>query len=427
MNAIPYAACVGIDWADAEHAVCLLTEDTVERTTVAQDATALDEWVAGLRMRFGGRPVAVCLEQSRGALLYALMKYEGLVLFPLNPKQLAKYREAFCPSGAKDDPTDAELLARFLREHHSRLRPWRPDDPLTRSLRLLTEGRRHWVDQRTAAGNRLLQQLKEVYPLALEFLGKQAYADRFLALLARFPTERDLQRASPRKLVQWLTKLRRVVDDPPVDPRLDPRVVALKQTQPLVTDEAILRHGRLAVKNLVTQLRQLNKTIAEYEREIAALVAQHPDAQLFASFDGAGQALVPRLVAAFGTDRQRYTSASDLQQLSGVAPVQLKSGKSCVVKMRRACPKFLRQTFHEFAKCSLFACPWARAYHAMLRHKGHGFHSALRALAFKWIRILFRCWQTRQPYDDARYLKQLQLKQSPILAFLKPQTPHPSD
>ena len=122
MNTPPYAAFVGIDWADAEHAVCLLEEDAVEHTTVPQEAAALDAWVTGLRQRFGDRPVAVCLEQSRGALLYALLKYNGLVLFPLNPKQLARYREAFGPSGAKNDPGDAELLARFVREHHQRLR-----------------------------------------------------------------------------------------------------------------------------------------------------------------------------------------------------------------------------------------------------------------------------------------------------------------
>jgi transposase len=425
MNTSPYAAFVGIDWADAEHAVCLLAGDRAEHRTVAQAADALDEWVAELRQRFGGRPIAICLEQSRGALLYALMKYDGLVLFPLNPKQLARYREAFCPSGAKDDPTDAELLACFVREHHARLRAWKSDDPLTRSLRLLTEARRGWVDQRTAAGNRLLQHLKEAYPLALELLGKHVYAQRFLALLAKFPAQRELQRASPRKLVEWFTRLRRVVDDPPADPRLDPRVIALQQAQAAVTDEAVLRDARLAVKHLVRQLQQLNETIAEYEQEIAALVQQHPDAQLFDSFAGAGPALVPRLVAAFGTDRQRYASAADLQQLSGIAPVQLRSGKSCVVKMRRACPAFLRQTFHEFAKCSLGACAWAKAYHTMLRHQGHGYHSALRALAFKWIRILFRCWQTRQPYDDARYLRQLHLKQSPLLAFLQPALPKP--
>jgi transposase len=179
----------------------------------------------------------------------------------------------------------------------------------------------------------------------------------------------------------------------------------------------------MAIKCLVAQLKQFNATLAEYDQEIEALVAQHPDAKLFASFDGAGDALVPRLVAGFGADRQRFASAAELQQLSGIAPVQAKSGKSCVIKMRRACPKFLRQTFHEFARCSLITCRWAQAYHAMLRSKGHGYHSAIRALAFKWIRILYRCWKTRTPYDDAYYVRNLRLKQSPILAFLPPENP----
>ncbi|MBX9788530.1 MAG: transposase [Pirellulales bacterium] len=113
-------------------------------------------------------------------------------------------------------------------------------------------------------------------------------------------------------------------------------------------------------------------------------------------------------------------SAADLQQLSGVAPITIRSGKSCVIRMRRACAKALRQTFHEFARCSLRKSAWASAYCAMLRAKGHRFHSAVRALAFKWLRVLFRCWQTRQPYDEARYLQQLRQKKSPLIAFLQP-------
>jgi transposase len=136
-----FAAFVGIDWADQEHAICLIEAHgkRPERLVVKQQAESLDAWVGNLRARFDGRPVAVCLEQSRGTLLYALLKYECLVLYPLNPKQLAKYREAFTPSGAKDDPTDAELLCEFVRQHHERLRVWQPDDATTRALRLLTE------------------------------------------------------------------------------------------------------------------------------------------------------------------------------------------------------------------------------------------------------------------------------------------------
>jgi len=423
MNSSSWAVFIGIDWAAEEHAVCVLEGETALHTVLPHEAGAIEAWVQGLRQRFGSRPIGICLEQSRGALLYALMKYEGLTLFPINPKQLARYREAFSPSGAKNDPGDAELLARFLREHHPRLRMWRPDDAVTRGLRLLCEDRRHWVDQRTAVGNRLLQALQEAYPLALTLVGRHIYGRWFVALLTKYPTQRELQRAAPKRLVQWLTRLRRVVDDPPADPARDPRVVAIKQALPLVTDEAVLLQGRLAVSHLVQQLQLLNAAIDQYDQQIATQLAQHPDAQLFASFQGAGPALAPRLIAAFGADRQRYDSALEVQQLSGIAPVQRQSGKTCVVKKRHACSKFLRQTFHEFAKCSLAKCRWARAYVAMLRSKGQNYHAAVRALAFKWIRILFRCWKLRVPYDDNLYLRQLHQKHSPLLAFLPPLAP----
>lgn len=420
MSTLTFAAFVGIDWADEEHVVCVLSPEelSAECETLSQQAEALDAWAAKLRERFGGRPIAVCMEASRGPLVYALMKYDHLTLFPLNPKQLAKYRQAFAPSGAKSDPGDAELLARFLREHQQHLRAWRPDDPLTRELRLLVEDRRGWVDERTAAGNRLLRHLKEVYPLALTLCGKHVYAETFLQLLKSFPAEHELRRASPKQLARYLSKRRRRADDSEVDPR----IVAIRQAKPLVTDTAVLRHGRLAVQQLVAQLRQLNAAIEEYDREIAAVMEKHPDQELFASFHGAGAALVPRLIAAFGSDRTRFASAAELQTFAGVAPVTVQSGKSRHVKMRRACPHFLRQTFHEFARCSLKSSRWAKAYCTMLRAKGHPFHAAIRALAFKWLRVLFRCWQTKKPYDEDHYLQRLRQTHSPLLAHLPPKT-----
>jgi transposase len=327
---------------------------------------------------------------------------------------------ALHPSGGKNDLSDAELLAKFLREHHAELRAWQPDDPLTRTLRLLGEARRQWVDQRTAAGNRLLQVLKEAYPLALEFLGKQVYATRFLELLVKFPAQRELQRAAPKLLAQWLTKLRRVTDDPPKDPVNDPRIVAIRQAPQLVTDPAVLRANRLAVLHLATQLQHFNETIDAYDKQLQELVPQHPDAALFRSFPGAGEALTPRLIAAFGSQRDRYQSALEIQQLSGIAPVQIQSGKTSLVKKRNACPLYLRQTFHEHARCSLRSCRWAQAYCALLQSRGVTWHAAIRSLAFKWQCIMFRCWQTRQPHDDDRYLRQLHRQQAPLLQFLKP-------
>ena len=133
--------------------------------------------------------------------------------------------------------------------------------------------------------------------------------------------------------------------------------------------------------------------------------------------------MAPRLAAAFGTDRERFSSAAEMQQLSGIAPVLKRSGKSCSVIRRLACPKFLHQTFHEYADHSRKKSAWARAYYHMLKARGMGHHCALRSLAFKWQRIMYRCWQTRTPYDEARHLRQLRLRNSPLLAYL-PQTDH---
>ncbi|HWB11657.1 MAG TPA: transposase [Pirellulales bacterium] len=165
------AAYVGLDWEEEAHSVCLLLADggAAEEYELKNDPEVIAVWVAGLRQRFGGQPVAVCLEQWRGALIYVLMQYEFLVLYPINPKQLSDCRTALYPSGAKSDPNDAELLARFLREQRDKLRAWHPEDAITRGLRLMSEQRRKWVQDRVVQTNALRQRLKDGYRLAWIF------------------------------------------------------------------------------------------------------------------------------------------------------------------------------------------------------------------------------------------------------------------
>ena len=121
------------------------------------------------------------------------------------------------------------------------------------------------------------------------------------------------------------------------------------------------------------------------------------------SFPGVGPAWAPRLIAALGTQRDRFATAHQLQSYSGIAPVKEASGKRCWTHMRWACPKFVRPTFHEWAQHSLARSAWARAYYDQLRARGKQHHAIIRSLAFKWIRILFRCWQNRTPYLEALY------------------------
>ncbi len=146
-----YAAFVGFDWADKKHDICLVDVATGKKefSVIKHTPQALQEWATAVRLRFGGKKVAVCLEQSRGPLIFALLKYDFLTLYPINPTTLAKYREAFSPSRAKDDPRDAEYAVELLIHHRDRLKAWRPDDEKTRTLQYLVEHRRRVVSDRT--------------------------------------------------------------------------------------------------------------------------------------------------------------------------------------------------------------------------------------------------------------------------------------
>jgi len=409
-----YAAFVGIDWADQEHAVCLMEGERHQLHQLPHKPETIDAWARDLEHRFGGRPVAVCLEQSRGPLIYALMKYTFFVLFPVNPKQLARFREALAPSGAKDDPSDAWLLAELVRHHHPRLRPWHPDDAPTRRIRLLAESRRRFVDDRTRLGNRLKALLKEYFPFALTLCGGHVYADSFLRLLARWPSLKALQRARPQTVARVLFAGRKRPDDEAE------RLAAIRQTVALVKDPALIEARSMATQALVAQLRTLNRAIAAHDAQLEAAMSKHPQAAVFRSLPAAGEAMAPRLLAALGSQPDRYDSAAAVQQHSGIAPVTQKSGKTCSVRRRRACPKFLRQTFHEYAQHSLKNSAWARAYYRLQRERGKKHHPAIRALAFKWIRIIFRCWHDKTPYDESRYLESLRRRNVPLLAYLDP-------
>ena len=163
----------------------------------------------------------------------------------------------------------------------------------------------------------------------------------------------------------------------------------------------------MTAKLLAQQIQQAQKAIEEFDVAIAEAMKKHPDAHLFTSLRGAGNALAPRLLAAFGSQRDRWVNADRLAAFSGIAPVTRKSGKICQVQRRYACPKYLRQTFHEFADCARRFCPWSKARYQMLRDKGMKHHAALRKIARSWIRILFKVWKTRVPFDCGKYLVNL--------------------
>lgn len=405
---IDFAAYVGLDWADQEHAVCLQASDSakVETYVIKQTAPSLGEWANQLRARFGGRKVAVCLEQSRGALIYALMSYDFLVLYPVNPQTLAKYRKAFRTSGAKDDPDDAGSLMEIVKLHRNRLRAWVPDDVQTRTLQMLVESRRRIVRERTRLTNRLTSLLKAYYPQALEWAG-ELKSLRACDFLKKWPTLEAVKRAKGSELKKFY--LQHGTRDEEV---IEERIKQIRESDPLTRDQAVIRSSAMVVEAIVSQLPCVIRAIERFDQEIARAFEQHPDHEVFNSFPGAGSALAPRLLAAMGSDRTRFESAREVQQFTGIAPVTEQSGKSKWVHRRLACPKFVRQTFHEFAKQSIIWSKWAHAFYDQQRKRGKHHHAAIRALAYKWIRIIFRCWMDRTVYNEQAYVEALRRRGS---------------
>ena len=414
-NTSEFAAFIGIDWADKKHDVCIRStqNDKVEFDVISSSPEAMNIWLLNLRKKFPKGKIAVSLEQSKGALIFHLMMYDFITLFPINPRALARFREAFAVSGAKSDPGDAYLLQEFVSNYHKNLSPWVADDIITRSISFMVYNRRKAVNECTKISNRLKACLKTYYPQALEFTGDSLKNNMAIEFLEKWPQLSDLKRAR-RNTVKNFYLQHNVRSNEIINRRLELYQKAL----PLTDDRAVIASCLITVKMLVGQIRQLNLSIKEFDQAIDELYKSHPDKEIFDSFPGAGQILRPRLLAALGSDRDRHQNPESMQQYSGIAPVTRASGNLKVIHRRLACPKFILQTFHEFANYSRLYSAWAQAYYEMLRDRGKRHHTAVRALAFKWIRIMFRCWKDRTKYDEVKYLLALKKSNSPLREYL---------
>jgi transposase len=404
---IDYAALVGLDWGDEKHALslCATGSTTVERTTLEQTPEALADWANSLRTRFPNRKIAVALEQTRGALLSGLSQYEHIVPFPVNPKSLARFREALFPSRSKDDPVDADLLLELLSKHRDHLRPWQPDTVQTRQLALFNEQRRHFVDHRTGLTNQLLAHLKAIFPQAPKLVGEDLASPMATDFFKKWPTLQALQKAKPSELRKFYYGHNSRSEE-----LIAQRLEWVKNAVALTSDPALLAAHSLAIQTLAAQLAALRPFLDQYDQQIAQLFAAHPDAPIFQSLPGAGAVLAPRLLSSLGTDRKRFLQPVALSCYTGIAPVTEKSGKTQKwIHIRWSCPKFIRQSWHEFANSSIKFSAWAAVCYEEFRKK-MDHHAAVRKLAYKWQRIVWRMWQERRSYDEVRYLASLQKK-----------------
>ncbi len=356
--------------------------------------------------------MAICIESRKVPLIHALLKYDFLVLFPVNSQTLCRYRRALVPSRAKDDPSDARLLLELVERHPDQFKPWQPQSVQMRTLAQLVEYRRTLVADRVRVTNRLTAALKMYFPQVLDWFEDKATLV-FCQFLEKWPTLQKARRARKATLRRFfLDHNSRYADV------IDKRIEAIQSAVSLTNDQGVILANQLLVRALIQQLALLLGHIDRFDAAIAECFADFDDAELFRDLPGAGKQLAPRLLVAFGEDRSRFDSANALCCYAGIAPVTERSGNKSWVHWRYSCPKFLRQTFIEWTNQTVRFSFWAQAFYKAQREKGKTHQMAIRALAYKWIRILWRCWQDRKPYDEAKYLMALKAQGSPLVKEL---------
>ena len=373
----PQDLIIGLDRSDKEADLCLIDTRSLQRVSFTIDTSpeALWEWLLQLRQQHPQARVALCLEQPAGHLISFLEAYEWITLFPINPITLQKFRETFVTSRAKDDAKDAFYLAQLVFSHHDKLKLWAPEDSATRAVQQLVFHRRSLVDERTGLTNRLQALLKQYFPQALQLCGEDLWRPLATRFLLKWPTLQAVQKTKPATLTQFY-----YLNGSRSQKLLDQRLALVRVAVPVTDQAVILQSFAWRVQLIARQLQLLQQTIASFDDQIALVYRQHEDHAIFDSLPGAGPTLGPRLLGSLGSQRERYPRNTNLQSYSGVAPVTKKSGGSCHIHRRYLCPKFHKQSFHEYAKESVLWCRWAAAYYLQQRTRGAFHHTAVRAL-----------------------------------------------
>ena len=408
---IPIGAFLGWDWADKKHDLYLRLPGQAVGThqVIENTPEVLHSFLIELHQRFPNQRVAICVEASRSALLPIFAQYQKwLVVYLLNPKTLAKYREAFRPSGAKNDRLDCELCADIVMSHPEQLHVWEPLDLATAELAALSEDRRKLVDQRTLFANQLKSHLKGYFPQVIDLLDDDLTTVVASDLVRKWPSLAALKKASPSQIRRFFLA-RGCHATEGFEKRLSQVGKAKAVTEQVEWLGPEIRYSQA----IAVQLCALHPLIADYDKLIALRAKAHPSYQVVAHLPGAGPVIKARLLAVLGGRPERFDDANDFAVQCGIAPIQRQSGNSCCTQRRRACPMFIHQTLVEFAKSSTFTCAWAASFVSAKKALGWKHYRAVRALAFKWSRILYALIRSGSAYDEARYLASLNKKNSP--------------
>lgn len=421
-GSLPVGVYIGWDWSDKKHDLYLRLPGQTkgQHEIVPNSPEHLHTWFQKVLKRFENQRLVIAIEASRSALLPIFRQYqERLTVYLLNPKSLAKYREAFRPSGSKDDLLDCQLLADIVIAHPEQLHPWPLEDPQTEMLATLAEDRRKLVDTRTLAANQLKAQVKLYFPQVLGFLNDDMTTVLASEFILKWPTLARLQAAKPEAIRKFFTARRRRLTDA-LEKAIDQLPKAVAVTDRASTLEPAMRYA----KALAEQLQTLHPLIKAYDGEIDQQCKLHPLLPVVAQLPGAGPVLKARLLGALGGLALADQPAVEVAAKTGIAPVRQASGQTEVIHRRYAFPHFVHQTFIEFADQSAGWSQWAKSFVAYKKAKGWKYYRIMRALAYKWIRILVALARSGEAYNESQYLDALAKQKCPYLDHVS--EPQPS-
>lgn len=401
-----------IDWAEQSHMLVVMDAEgkTLAKTRFDYSQPGLMDLKSILRVH-AERPaaVAVAIELNEGLLMDWLL-HQGYRVFGINPKSAERARDRYTPAGLKDDERDAWALAEFLRTSHQHLRPMRPDSEQTVALTAWVRLREDLVQERTTHLQRLRSHLVQWNPHFLQAIS-DLNANWTLDLLEQAPTADEFAQLKWSRIKKFAKgrRMRSITQD---------RVLSQATYASPTIHAARNQAHALEVRHRVQAIRSLNRQLAEIDLHLAQLIESHPDVNIFRSLPVKGVVTIASFMAGFGEDRERWSGHEEVAARWGAAPVTQQSGKHKTVKRRMACDSTIHQAWLWFSFNTITRkdC-WARPYYQEKRKNGADHYTALRCVAQRWIRIVYRLWHDQGRYDEQLYQERRNARLEP-----KPET-----
>jgi len=385
----------GLDWASQTHAVCVIdAQGSVrERLEVAHSAAGLTELLRRLKA-WHCPPVAI--ERPSGLLVDTLVE-AGITVVPIHPNAVKATRPRYRSHGAKSDASDACLLADLLRTDGHRFKPLSPQGDEIRALRALVRGRDDLVAARVQLANQLRSLLQAFWPGAAAVFA-DVDSPIALAFIERYPTPESAARLGPKRMTAFCAQHAYCGRRSPEEllARLHAAPAPVNGELEMDAKGELVRCLARTLAPLVEQIRLLSSRIEHH-------VASSEDGRILMSFPRAGRICAAQILAELGSVRERFDSDAQLAAEAGVAPVTYASGKSKAVAFRWACNHRLRAALTCLADNSRHANAWAADVYARARARGCDHPHAVRILCRAWVRVIWRAWTERTPYDPARH------------------------